>query len=187
MSIIVSTVSYRIALPTFLLVSVFVATCKYTDRGFVRATLNMWGLKSKQYFFQFQPAQECHSLLHWSRHHPCLKFAVVSISAPKKKKKQQSCQMWFTLLLLTSRSLLAAIFSQQPIIGSNSMHLWSRQPAEIHTKCENEEEITINLLSGASQAEYFSNCSTQISPHKLPKDLQRKIFFKLKIQWAAIL
>lgn len=31
MSIIVSTVSYRIALPTFLLVSVFVATCKCKD------------------------------------------------------------------------------------------------------------------------------------------------------------
>lgn len=135
MSIIVSTVSYRIALPTFLLVSVFVATCKYTDRGFVRTTLNLWGLKSKQFFFQFQPAQECHSLLHWSRHHPCLKFAVVSISAPKKKKKQQSCQMWFTLLLLTSRSLLAAIFSQQPII-------WQQLNASVvKTTCWNSYQV----------------------------------------------
>lgn len=28
--------------------------------------------------------QECHSLLHWSHRHSCLKFAVVSISAPEK-------------------------------------------------------------------------------------------------------
>lgn len=34
MSIIVSTVSYRIALPTFLLVSVFVATCVHTSAVF---------------------------------------------------------------------------------------------------------------------------------------------------------
>lgn len=36
MSIIVSTVSYRIAFPTFLLVSVFVATCKHSH---VRITI----------------------------------------------------------------------------------------------------------------------------------------------------
>lgn len=35
---------------------------------------------------QIKPVQGCHSLLHSSHHHSCLKFAVVSVSAPTRRK-----------------------------------------------------------------------------------------------------
>lgn len=78
MSIIVSTVSYRMALPTFLLVSVFVATCEHkpcfshSDRGSKQSLVSLF----------YEPARECRSWLRSTRRRSGLKSAAVSISGP---------------------------------------------------------------------------------------------------------
>lgn len=76
MSIIVSTVSYRMALPTFLLVSVLVATCEYRRRFSHR------GSKQTLVSLFYQPAPGCRSWLRSTRRRSCLKSAAVSISGP---------------------------------------------------------------------------------------------------------